>query len=415
MAESQLKVLFVGAVWPEPNSSAGGTRLMQLLHFFLKSNFQVYYCSGASDSPYMEDIASLGIITFPVKLNCDSFNEQVAEIEPNVVVFDRFMMEEQYGWRVDESSPSALKIIETIDLHCLRLARKEQVKKGGGLQEILLESTVAKREVAAILRSDLSLMISTAEMSVLKECFSVPESLLYYLPFEVDLSKLDHSIPFAEKVDFVSIGNFKHEPNWDSVLHLKKVIFPLIRKKLPKAKMLIYGAYPDQKAFNLTNKSEGFHVFGRAETAKEVISRARVCLAPLRFGAGIKGKLIDSMLYGTPNVTTSIGSEGMRGEFPWSGVVADNDEEFVEAAVKLYSDEIAWKTAVTNGENILKGCFSVEDSHRKLESLIRELTKNLKLHRNKNFVGSMLKHHTMQSTKFMSRWIAEKNKSANKE
>ena len=410
MDDALPKVLFIGAVWPEPKSSAGGTRLMQLLHFFQKNKYEVHYCSSASETEFMEDISSEGIQTFSIKLNCDSFNTQIEVLKPDVVIFDRFMMEEQYGWRVDESCPDAIKIIETIDLHCLRLTRKEQLKTGKNFRDILLNSTVAKREIAAMLRSDLSLMISEAEMKVLKEYFSFPEELLFYLPFEVDLSRMNFEKSFDEKHDFISIGNFRHEPNWDSVLHLKKNIFPLIKKQLPKVKMKVYGSYPDEKAFNLTNKQEGFLVLGRAQDALEVMGDAKVCLAPLRFGAGIKGKLIDAMLCGTPNVSSSIGAEGMYGVQSWSGVVADEDQEFADAAVKLYTDKAKWEQAVENGKVILEEQFSVSKAHEELNIKIKELIVNREAYRQNNFMGSMLKHHTMQSTKFMSRWIQEKNK-----
>jgi len=405
------RVLFIGAVWPEPKSSAGGTRLMQLLHFFQNNKYEVHYCSSASETEFMEDISSNGIRTFSIKLNCDSFNTQVEALKPDVVIFDRFMMEEQYGWRVDESCPNAIKVIETIDLHCLRLARKEQLKKGGDFRSVLLNTTVAKREIAAMLRSDLSLMISEAEMEVLQDYFSFPEELLFYLPFEVELSKMNLEKSFDQKKDFISIGNFKHEPNWDSVLHLKKVIFPLIKKQLPKVKMKIYGSYPDEKAFNLTNKQEGFLVLGRAEDALEVMGDAKVCLAPLRFGAGIKGKLIDAMLCGTPNVSSSIGAEGMCGDHVWSGVIADEDEKFADAAVKLYTDKILWEKSVQNGKVILEQQFSVSEAHEKLNKKLNDLMDNRETYRQNNFMGSMLKHHTMQSTKFMSRWIQEKTNS----
>jgi glycosyltransferase involved in cell wall biosynthesis len=411
MGSNYSKVLFIGAVWPEPKSSAGGTRLMQLLHLFQSENYQVHYCSSATESPFMEDISSLGIQTFSVKLNCDSFNSQIESLKPDVVIFDRFMMEEQYGWRVEQSCPDALKIIETIDMHCLRLARKEQLKKGGELKDVLLNSVTAKREIAAMLRSDLSLIISEAEMMILKEYFSFPKDLLFYLPFQVaDIKNFDRK-SFDEKTNFISIGNFKHDPNWDSVLHLKKVIFPLVRKQLPKAKLMVYGSYPDQKVFNLHNEKEGFHVLGRADDALEVMNNARVCLAPLRFGAGIKGKLIDAMLSGTPNVTTDIGMEGMKGLYEWSGVVTNDDQDFADQAVKLYNDKTVWTIAVSNGDTILKEQFSVKQAHLNLMKIVQRMQVNRESHRRDNFIGSMLKYHTLQSTKFMSRWIQEKNKS----
>jgi len=114
--------------------------------------------------------------------------------------------------------------------------------------------------------------------------------LIYYLPFMLDNISQDDFIKmpsFEERRHFVSIGNFLHEPNWDAVQHLKKDIWPLIRKQLPEAELHIYGAYPSQKVFELHNEKEGFIIKGRAQDANQVIGNARLLLAPIRFGAGL--------------------------------------------------------------------------------------------------------------------------------
>ncbi len=117
-----------------------------------------------------------------------------------------------------------------------------------------------------------------------------------------------------EKILFSS-GTFCIEPNWNCVQVLKTEIWPELRKRLPDAKLLIYGAYPSQKVLQLHNPKEHFYIKGRAEIAEEVLEKAKILLAPIRFGAGIKGKLLEAMVYGTPSVTTSIGAEAMRWGF----------------------------------------------------------------------------------------------------
>ena len=97
------KVLFIGAVWPEPKSSAGGIRMMQLLHLFLKHNYHVTFASSAADSEFAEDISLLGIDKVSIELNNTSFDDFIKNLQPNIVIFDRFMTEEQYGWRVAEN------------------------------------------------------------------------------------------------------------------------------------------------------------------------------------------------------------------------------------------------------------------------------------------------------------------------
>ena len=268
---------------------------------------------------------------------------------------------------------------------------------------------VSKREIASILRSDVSLVVSEYEMEVLQTVFKINPSLLYYLPLLVESVNLN-PLRFGERQHFVFIGNFLHEPNWNSVQYLNETIWPLIRKQLPTAVLDIYGAYPTQKVFQLHNDKQGFLIKGRAESAKEVISNARVVLAPLRFGAGIKGKLLDAMEYGTPSVTTSIGAESMRADLDWNGSIEDDPHQFANAAVQLYQDEIIWKQSQQNGIEILKKRYLKELFEDEFADKLSFLKSNLDKHRKNNFLGQMLYHHSMQSTKYMSRWIEEKNK-----
>ena len=407
------KVLFIGAVWPEPKSSAGGIRMMQLLQMFLRNHWQITFASSAADSDFAEDITSLGIDKVSIELNNSSFDEFVKELNPQVVVFDRFMSEEQYGWRVAESVPNALRMIETIDLHCLRTSRQEMLKSGENLTATLLKNDTAKRELACYFRSDLNLIISDEEIPILQNVFHFPLEQLYYLPYKIPSLSIEEksTLPsFEEREHFVTIGNFKHEPNWDSVRYLKETIWPQIRAKMPQAQLHVYGSYAGAKVLQLHKPAEGFHVLGRAEDALTVMKNARVCLAPLRFGAGIKGKLAEAMLCGTPSVTTAIGAEGLRGEMPWNGAVTQELSIFVNAAVELYQDKNKFMEAQQNGFSIIEKRFETLDKEQNFIQRINNLLQNLQEHRSKNFVGSMLMHHSLQSTKYLSKWIEEKNK-----
>ncbi len=140
------------------------------------------------------------------------------------------------------------------------------------------------------------------------------------------------------------------------------------------------------------------------------MENARVCLAPLRFGAGIKGKLAEAMMCGTPSVTTSIGAEAMNASLDWSGIIADNTADFASAAIKFYTDKSIWEKAQQNGVNIINKRFSKVLPGEQLLQRILSLQKNIKQHRLNNFTGAMLMHHNMAGTKYMSRWIEEKNR-----
>ncbi|MCF7506427.1 glycosyltransferase family 4 protein [Vibrio sp. L3-7] len=406
------KVLAIGYVWPEPNSSAAGSHMMSLLRLFKRQGWSVEFATPAQETEHMIDLSEEGITSQSIQLNCDSFDQYIEELQPDVVMFDRFMMEEQFGWRVEKVCPNAFKLLDTEDLQFLRNARHEAVKKETELTKAHLYSDLAKREIAAILRCDLSLIISSYEMDLLKSEFNIDPTLLHHLPFMVDLNTLAESTKsFEERKHFMTIGNFRHAPNWDAVLQLQK-IWPKIRKQLPDTELHIYGSYPPPKATALHNPKTGFHIKGWAKDAQEVMEQARVCVAPLRFGAGIKGKLLDAMKLQTPNVTSEIGSEGMlpQGELQWPGAVADDIYEFVEAAVALYKDEEKWLKAQSQCHSILEAYYEQNQLGDALIERLTALESELESHRLDNFFGSMLKHHSMASTKYMSQWIAEKNK-----
>ncbi|RAR74255.1 glycosyltransferase family 4 protein [Flavobacterium aciduliphilum] len=401
-------LLVIGFVWPEPKSSAAGNRMMQLMALFQANGYHITFASSAQNFEFSEDLSRLGIDTQTIELNSTTFDDFVRELKPDVVLFDRFMVEEQFGWRVSDNCPNALKILDTEDLHCLRLARQLAVKEHRKFTSDDLYSDMAKREIASILRCDLSLMVSEYEMEVLQQQFKVSKELLYYLPIFVE--RLNEIPTCAERHDFVFIGNFLHEPNWDCAKYLSESIWPLLHKKLPEAKLLIYGAYPTQKVLELHKPKQHFYIMGRAEDAMDVIKKARVVLAPIRFGAGIKGKLLEAMQCGTPSVTSSVGAESMAGTLDWNGFVKDNLNEFVEAAVELYENEKLWQQCQEKGFEILDKRYKKSLFEKNFIDEIDSTLANLKEHRNANFIGAILQHHMVSSTKFMSKWIEEKNK-----
>ncbi|TRX57045.1 glycosyltransferase [Thalassomonas sp. M1454] len=403
------KILVIGYVWPEPNSSAAGSHMMSILRLFVKQGWQVEFSTPSQPTDHMIDLASEGISSKNIQLNCDSFDDYICEYQPDLVLFDRFMMEEQFGWRVGKNCPDALKVLDTEDLQCLRNARHQAHKADRELTQADLYSDMAKREIAAILRCDISLIISSFEMELLTQTFKVDASLLHYLPFMVNIEnypKAEKS--FAQRQNFMTIGNFRHAPNWDAVLYLQK-IWPLIRAKLPEAQLHIYGSYPPPKATALNNPKTGFHIKGWAEDAYSVMEQARVCLAPIRFGAGIKGKLLDAMIMKTPSVTTSVGSEGMINQEEWPGAIKDDITDFVDAAISLYSDENQWLQAQQRCEQIISNRYNANLLGPELINKINCVTNDIIRHRLNNFTGAMLKHHSMASTKYMSQWIAAKN------
>ncbi len=386
--------------------------MLQLIDFFQEMGFKITFSSAALQNEFSADLKILGIQEHPINLNSDSFDAFILQLNPQLVVFDRFVTEEQFGWRVTQNCPNAIRILDTEDLHCLRLARQASFKAqlSFDLSDLLSEPT-AFREIASIYRCDLSLIVSEFEMKVLQQTFSIDKQLLYYLPLLVpDNFQEQQTLAFESRTDFVFIGNFLHEPNWNAVQVLKSEIWNGIRSAIPEASLHIYGAYPSGKVFQLHNPKQHFYIEGRAESSKEVISNARILLAPLQFGAGIKGKLLEAMQYGTPSITTPIGAEGMQGEFSWNGNVCNTNSDFIAAAIDLYQNKSSWIKAQSNGFEIVRKRFLVSQNKAAFISFFLEFMSTIATHRKQNFMGNLLAQQQFQSTKYLSLWITEKNK-----
>ncbi|MBX9901125.1 MAG: glycosyltransferase family 4 protein [Burkholderiaceae bacterium] len=424
------KILVIGSVWPEPASSAAGARMLEMLELFRAQSWEVVFASAASLSSHRAPLASLGVQEKVIELNADSFDDFVRALEPDMVVFDRFYTEEQFGWRVEKSCPHALRVLDTVDLHCLRDGREQMLKKNRAAakeQEYMLDlvsqtsiqtlfhalakDDVAQREIAAIYRCDLSLIASEFEIELLRTGFSVPASLLHHCKL-MRVRACAERPAFETRAHFISIGNFRHAPNWDAVLCLKQSIWPNIRQALPQAELHLVGAYPPPKATALHAPAQGFLVQGWAENAHQVMAHARVCLAPLRFGAGVKGKLADAMVCGTPSVTTSIGAESMHGEMAWGGAIADDNANFVRAAIDLFQNEDKWREAQQRGDAIIAQRWQAEVMGRALLSALDSARQQQQEKRLNNFTGAMLRHHQHRSNQYFSQWIALKNASA---
>lgn len=405
-------LLIIGFVWPEPKSSAAGSRMLQLIEQFQQQGYQITFACAANTSDNTHDLSQLGIQTQAIVLNDDSFDSFIIALNPEVVLFDRFMIEEQYGWRVAEHLPDALRILDTEDFHGLRKARQKALKEDVAMTMTYLQNDTTKREIASIYRSDLSIMISEVEIEILTTDFNIDESLLCYLPFLLDPiteNAIESTPTFNERNHFITIGNFLHAPNYDAVEHLKKDIWPVIRKSLPKAELHIYGAYPSQRVMQFHKPSEGFFIRGFAADVNEVMQQARVCLAPLRFGAGLKGKLIDAMHNGTPCVMSSIAAEGMFSHEAPNGFIEDDVMAFSKKAVALFTDEDTWQQKQQVGVKVINQRFDKSNFMNGFLERIQTLREQLTEHRQSNFIGNILQHQTLQSTKYLSKWIEAKN------
>lgn len=402
------KLVIIGNRIPEPTATAAGSRMLQLIDLFLGNGFKVTFLATNSKSEFSENLELLNVEVQFIGVNDNAFDALIKSLNPDFVVFDRFYTEEQFGWRVSEQCPNAVKILDTEDLHFLRLAREKCYLENRNIefQDYVNETFV--REIASIYRCDLSLIISEYEVDLLQETFNISRGLLYYLPFLVNSVQETVFNGFENRKNFIAIGNFLHQPNWHTVLELKK-LWKLIKQKLPEATLEIYGAYMPQKAQELKNVKDGFLMKGKAASVAEIMKNARVLLAPIPYGAGLKGKLLESMQFGLPNVTTTIGAEGMNILYEWNGFIAENSLDFIEKAVDLYQNKLYWENSQDIGRKIIENKFLKTNFEANFILKIIDLKEELKTHRNINFLGKIFQQQSMQASKYMSKWITLKN------
>lgn len=401
------RILIIGFVWPEPTSSAAGWRMLQLIQQLQEISTDVHFACAASTSDATFPLEDLNVVTHDIVLNHDSFNSFVSGLNPDIVVYDRFMTEEQFGWRVKQELPAVLTILDTEDLHFVRKARTIAFKTNTAVNYDTIE---CYRELSAIYRCDLSIIISKWEYELLVGHFNVPVKQLLYLPFVEHFISEENQLKipqYQNREHVMFIGNFIHDPNYQTVLQLKK-LWPAIKKLLPKVELHVYGAYSSQKVQQLNNTKDGFIIKGKAADVNETMQKYRLLLAPIPYGAGLKGKFIDGFKNGLPNITTSVGAESMYID-QWGGAITD-EETFATATEKMYLNEDYWKVAVANGYKIINEQFSDLMWKNVLKLEVNKLYTDLKKHRSNLFFQKILWQNALQATKYMSLWIAEKNK-----
>lgn len=411
-----LKILFLLYAWPRSDWSAAARRIRDWIRVFDAPGNELRFFSPSKEEPsVLDELRGRGWVAEHIPANRSILEEKVRAFQPDVVLFDRFIMEEMTGARIDEACPDALRIVESQDLHFLRRARERARAAGRNIEETLrpeFDEEDLLRELASFTRADLVSVISSFEGDLLRNRFQFPEERLLEAGFLMNLPDLMALPSFSARKGFVFLGSFRHAPNADSVHWMRDELWPKLRKRLPAAEIEVYGAFPSPEITRLHAPTEGFHVRGSCEDSIDMLSKARVLLCPLRFGAGIKGKIAESWLAGTPVATTAIGSEGMSlpdGRF--GGRTENEVEAIVEAAVHLHEREESWEEARKVGALTLLELFDAAKLLVKMRAKVERSVLDLKGIRERNLAGRMLRHGLHRGTLYFSKWIELKETS----
>jgi glycosyltransferase involved in cell wall biosynthesis len=266
---------------------------------------------------------------------------------------------------VKKFAPQAKIIFNTIDLHHMRLDRaaKLSTKK----DDLEIAQKIKEIELNIIQKADCTLVVSSAEAKLLSDL--LPGAMVRVVPFPADI--FEPETGYDERGDIVYLGGFIHTPNVDAVLYFANEVWPLISQKLPGAQFVIAGPDAPDKIKGLA--SDTIIVKGFVEDLGSLFKTAKLSVAPIRYGAGIKGKVLTSLGYGVPCVATSIAAEGIGLTNDENILIADTPIAFAEAVVKVFTTPEIWDLLSRNSLNFIRQNYSHSVISSRLLDVFKEL------------------------------------------
>ncbi len=332
---------------PTPDRDAGSARMFTILKSLARHYRTVFtYLSDAPTGEYEaalwhEGIETAHIADYPRLLKQRSFQAAIIS-RPHVA---------QAVLRSIRRRARGLKIIfDMVDAHYLRFAL--EYKLTGDPDTGHQAERYKKIEVELARASDLIWCNSSADKDAVAA--EAPEVPIEVIPTIHELHK--RTRPFAERKDLIFIGNFNHSPNRDALQFFVREIFPLVRVELPEVKFDVIGSNAPAEIQALASDSVKLH--GYVPEIDALFNEARVFVAPLRFGAGVKGKIGEALAFGVPVVTTDIGAEGMGFQNGQQAMVRNDPQSFANAVIEIYRDPDLWEHLSTNGQDHIAAFFS---------------------------------------------------------
>ncbi len=335
---SAAKILFIDHKIPSPDRDSGSFRILQILEILSSRYNLVFWPDSISEHiSYIAALENMGIevIAPPQK---GSFLSSYGPYF-DLVIISRPNILEKYLKIVKSSCLNAKIIFDTVDLHYIRLRRQAELTERITDKMLLSEKAHNYHEIetSGMMQADQTWVVALEEQQAL--FLEHPHADIRIVP-NIHPLPLIQERGFGDTTDVLFVGSFTHHPNTDAVLYCAENIWPEIIRQIPSAKMIIIGSDPPPDVRALSSSS--IIIKGYVPNIEPELIKSRVFLAPLRYGAGMKGKLGQALSYGIPAVTTTIGAEG----FSFTGnelVIADSPSEMIRAVVSLYTDQRLWE------------------------------------------------------------------------
>lgn len=363
------RVLVLDHCTPTPNKDAGSVTIYNTLILLREMGFQVTFIpvdNCAFIPQFTPALQRSGIeMLFAPYVTSVAQHVRSHGKRYDLVLICRPEVAQRHLEAVRTHCPHAKVLYHTIDLHFLRMSRAAAVQN----DEASRKTAEAFREIElnAIRRSDASIVHSTAEFDLLRPI--LPNAKIHVFPLVLDVPGSQET--FSQRRNIVFVGGFRHTPNVDAVQFFVNDVMPLLRKNLPGVRFYAVGSEPPAEIRSLA--AEDVIVTGFVDDLQSLLATMRVSVAPLRYGAGIKGKIGTAMAAGVPVVATSIAAEGMSLTDGENIVLADDADAVAVAIANLYHDEGAWNRLSRNGVAFAEKTWGAEAAYSILSNILYDL------------------------------------------
>ena len=347
------RILVVDTMTPEPARDSGSLRLSAILRLLDEQGWSTSFLpdDGRASVQEIHALGALGIEVLCKPWVADLprwLREHGSEL--HAVILCRHTVAGQYADLVRKHAPQAKLLFDTVDLHFLREQRAAELNGSFAMSR---QAEASRRsELALIGQCDVTFVVSPHEQALLAQM--LPQSRVELLSNIHDVHGCRH--PHAERKDLVFIGGYGHPPNSDAIRWIAGEILPRLREALPDIRLHVFGDLPDTARHELA--TPGLELHGRVADLAPWLDSCLASLAPLRFGAGVKGKINMAMSHGVPVIATTIAVEGMRLTDGTNVLVADDASAYVNAVQRLQHDEALWQQLSEHGLDNVRQHFS---------------------------------------------------------
>ncbi|MBN9509996.1 MAG: glycosyltransferase [Alphaproteobacteria bacterium] len=363
------RALFVDHFVPTPDRDSGSADLHGFLRIFVGLGYETTLLAvhdlDRADT-YVDDLRRRG-----VRVVAGGFYRSLGDfLAREAVPFDLFMV---YRATLAEAplldmlrrhSPQARLVFNTVDLHFLRLEREAALAQSPALLDEAFR--MQQRETAAILRADCTILLSPVEQRLVAEL--IPAARTRVIPILRDIP--GRTAPFAARRGVLFVGSFRHRPNVDAIVEFVREVWPLVRRRLDLP-LTVIGADPPPEVRALAG--EGVVVAGYRPDLDALLGACRLTVAPLRFGAGLKGKIVSSLAAGVPCVATPMAAEGMALIDGEHVCLATTPSEFAAAVVDVHEDTELWERLSRGGLLLARETYSLAAARWRIAALLDEL------------------------------------------